>query len=73
MAASVAKKTVETTFLDFRSSCPEVFSNICENCKENILGRVLLLVKPKRVYYHECFPENFLEFFRTTILKSNSG
>ena len=33
------EKTVKNTFLDnFRSSRPEMFENIWENCKENILG-----------------------------------
>ena len=68
MAASVAKKIVKATFLDFRSNRPEVLQNICEDCKENILGGVFLLVKLKRVHYRECFPGNFLEFFGTTNL-----
>ena len=63
MAVSVEKKTIKTTFMDnFRSSRPEVFQTIWKNCKEKILVGVFLLIKSKRIYYHECFPRNFLEF-----------
>ena len=65
MTASVVK----ITFMDnFRNSLPEVFYNICENCKENIFGGVFLLLKSKRIYYQECFSGNFIEFFRGTRL-----
>ena len=63
MTVSVEKKTDKTTFLDnFRSSRPELFLNIWENSKENILGELFLLVISIRIYYHECFPWNFLKF-----------
>ena len=63
MTVSVEKKTDKTTFLDnFKSSRPELFLNIWENSKENILGELFLLVISIRIYYHECFPWSFLKF-----------
>ena len=67
IAAFAEKKT---TFLDnFRSSRPEVIQNNYENCEENILGGVVLLLKSKRLYYHGCFPEenHFVEHFQFLI------
>ena len=74
MATSVEKKTVTTTFPNnFRSSRPGVFIKIAVLKHSRKLSRKhlwwnVLFVKDKRIYHHRCFPGNFLEFFRTTIL-----
>ena len=73
MVTSVEKKIVKTTFVDnFRSSRPEVFSNIWENSKENILGEVFLSSKYKknvlpRIFSRILQNNRYVEHFRLPV------
>ena len=49
----------------------KVFFEILQNSQENICARASFLIK-LRLWYR-CFPVNFAEFLRTTILQNTSG